>query len=169
MFHSINKDNNNSHYRKALGALLVFDLTRKSTFDNIQRFLFELRQCAEPDCVGYLIGNKTDLLESNPDLRQVSSSEAKNYAELNKLTYYETTALSSSSVTDAFDNLIEGMRKPILYFLDIYQVKLKDSQFTKNDNGGNIFLDNDNMSDKNKNNIDSCSCWLRQIRLNKLI
>jgi len=80
----------------------VFDLTRRQTFEVVQRFLVELRQYAEPDCVGYLVGNKTDLIETNPNSRQVQQSEAKAYAEENKLTYIETSALSSSSVTDAF-------------------------------------------------------------------
>lgn len=97
-----------SHYRKSLGALLVFDLTRRQTFEVIQRFLFEIKQYAEPDCVGYLVGNKTDLLENNPSARQVQESEAKAYAEENKLTYIETSALSSASVTEAFESLVEG-------------------------------------------------------------
>jgi len=87
----------------------VFDLTRRQTFEVVQRFLVELRQYAEPDCVGYLVGNKTDLIETNPNSRQVQQSEAKAYAEENKLTYIETSALSSSSVTDAFENLVEGI------------------------------------------------------------
>ena len=89
--------------------MLVFDLTRRQTFDVVQRFLIELRQYAEPDCVGYLVGNKTDLIESNPDSRQVQQSEAKQFAEENKLTYIETSALSSSSVTEAFESLVEGI------------------------------------------------------------
>lgn len=87
----------------------MFDLTRRQTFEVVQRFLVELRQYAEPDCVGYLVGNKTDLIETNPNSRQVQQSEAKAYAEENKLTYIETSALSSSSVTDAFENLVEGI------------------------------------------------------------
>ena len=84
-------------------------MTRRQTFDIVQRFLIELRQYAEPDCVAYLVGNKTDLIETNPDARQVLQSDAKAFAEENKLTYIETSALSSSSVSEAFESLVEGM------------------------------------------------------------
>jgi GTPase SAR1 family protein len=88
----------------------VFDLTRRQTFEVVQRFLLELRQYAEPDCVGFLVGNKTDLIETNPSSRQVQQSEAKNFAEENKLIYIETSALSSNSVTEAFESLVEGKK-----------------------------------------------------------
>lgn len=87
----------------------MFDLTRRQTFDVVQRFLIELRQYAEPDCVAYLVGNKTDLIEQNPDSRQISQNEAKAFADENRLTYIETSALSSSSVSEAFENLVEGI------------------------------------------------------------
>jgi len=90
---------------------LVFDLASRQSFDVVQRFLHELRQFAEPDCVGYLVGNKKDLIESNFSARQIQQSEAKAYAEENKLTYIETSALSSSSVTEAFESLVEGKNK----------------------------------------------------------
>lgn len=86
----------------------MFDLTRRQTFDVVQRFLLEMRQYAEPDCVGYLVGNKTDLIENNPSARQVQQSEAKIFADENKITYIETSALSSSSVTEAFERLVQG-------------------------------------------------------------
>ena len=149
-----------SHYRKALGALLVFDLTRRQTFEVVQRFLIELRQYAEPDCVGYLVGNKTDLIESNPDSRQVQQSEAKAFADENKLTYIETSALSSSSVTEAFESLVEGMNIS-LYIIDIYQVKLKDPQNTKKEDFTNIRLNQNDLKNTgigNSNSNDNCSC-----------
>ena len=50
------------HYRKAVGALLVYDITKEKSFDNIPRWLEELRHLAEPDIVIMLCGNKLDIV-----------------------------------------------------------------------------------------------------------
>ncbi|KAL2265636.1 hypothetical protein VTJ83DRAFT_6736 [Remersonia thermophila] len=51
-----------SYFRGASGALLVFDLTRRSTFQHVTDWLNDLRQIAEPDIVVVLVGNKADLV-----------------------------------------------------------------------------------------------------------
>ena len=51
-----------SHYRKALGAILVYDVTNESTFTNLKIWLENLRQNGEADLIIMLVGNKTDLL-----------------------------------------------------------------------------------------------------------
>ncbi len=125
----------------------------------MQRFLYELRQLAEPDCVGYLVGNKTDLVENNPSSRQVQQNEAKSFADENKLTYIETSALSSSSVTEAFERLVEGKLWINRFSLDIYQVKLKDPQNTKKDDFTNIRIDSkDILNRKEPVSAESCNC-----------
>lgn len=99
----------NRHYRKAFGALLVYDVTRRETFEGLQRFLYELRQYAEPDCIIYLIGNKIDLVADNPNARQVSMKEAKAFAQEQGLKFLETSALSNIKITEAFENLVNGI------------------------------------------------------------
>ena len=100
---------NFSHYRKAVGALLVYDITKKFTFTDIQRWLGELRQYAEPDCIVMLVGNKFDLIERNNRKREVTYEEAKAFAEENKLLFYETSALSSYKVNDCFEDLLQDI------------------------------------------------------------
>merc|ERR1719461_1577743 len=71
-----------SHYRRAVGALLVYDATKQSTFQNCLKWMEELRQNAEPDIVIMLVGNKVDLVEgqgSDPALRQVYSEAAAEF------------------------------------------------------------------------------------------
>ena len=51
------------HYRKALGAILVYDVTNESTFNNLKIWLENLRQNGEADLIIMLVGNKTDLLQ----------------------------------------------------------------------------------------------------------
>ena len=46
-----------SHYRRAVGALVVYDVTKEETFINAKRWMEELKASAEPDCVMCLVGN----------------------------------------------------------------------------------------------------------------
>ena len=55
-----------SHYRRALGALVVFDLTKDSTFMNVKHWLENLKAHAEPDICIMLVGNKLDLVNESP-------------------------------------------------------------------------------------------------------
>jgi hypothetical protein len=50
-----------SYYRGAAGALLVYDITRRETFNHLSRWLEEARQHGNPDMVVMLIGNKSDM------------------------------------------------------------------------------------------------------------
>lgn len=50
-----------AYYRGAVGALLVYDISKHVTFENVERWLKELRDHAEANIVVMLIGNKSDL------------------------------------------------------------------------------------------------------------
>ncbi|KFK41807.1 hypothetical protein AALP_AA2G174400 [Arabis alpina] len=87
-----------SYYRGALGALLIYDITRRPTFENIKKWLFELRDFANPDIVVVLVGNKSDLRQS----REVEEDEGKTLAESEGLYFLETSALENVNVEEAF-------------------------------------------------------------------
>merc|ERR1719343_986023 len=72
-----------AHYRRAVGALLVYDITKQSTFQNCQKWMEELRQNAEPDVVIMLVGNKVDLCEQDDNARQVYYDAAAEFARQN--------------------------------------------------------------------------------------
>ena len=86
---------------------MVYDVTRKNSFINAQKWLIELKQYAEPDCIILLVGNKVDLIENN-EKREISTAEAQNFAEENKLIFYETSALANLKVNEVFECLING-------------------------------------------------------------
>ena len=66
------------YYKGAVGALLVYDITRKQTFDRIcSQWLGELEKFSDPNIVSILIGNKCDLKER----REVPLEEATAFAE----------------------------------------------------------------------------------------
>ncbi len=92
-----------AYYRGAVGALLVFDITKRATYDNVDRWLKELREHADQDIVIMLVGNKTD----QPHLRGVTTAEAQQKAREFKLNYFETSALSGDNVEASFTELLK--------------------------------------------------------------
>lgn len=56
-------DLNYRHYRKALGAIVVYDITKERTFINVRRWIESIRDQADPNVVITLVGNKIDLRE----------------------------------------------------------------------------------------------------------
>jgi len=91
-----------AYYRGAVGALLVYDISKHATFENVERWLKELRDHAEANIVVMLVGNKSDLRH----LRVVSTEEAMAFAEAQNLAFIETSALDASGVDTAFQNIL---------------------------------------------------------------
>ncbi|KAJ1379879.1 Small GTPase superfamily [Sesbania bispinosa] len=87
-----------AYYRGAVGAMLVYDITKRQTFDHIPRWLEELRSHADKNIVIILIGNKCDL----ENQRDVPTEDAKEFAEKEGLFFLETSALEATNVETAF-------------------------------------------------------------------
>ncbi|CAD6271571.1 unnamed protein product [Miscanthus lutarioriparius] len=91
-----------AYYRGAVGALLVYDVTRRATFDNAGRWLRELRDHTDQSIVVMLIGNKSDLRH----LVAVSTEDAKEFAEAESMYFMETSALDATNVDNAFSEVL---------------------------------------------------------------
>ena len=87
-----------SYYRGAAGALMVYDITRRSTYNHLSSWLTDARNLTNPNTVIYLIGNKCEL-ESQ---RDVTYDEAKLFAEENGLMFIEASAKTGTNVEEAF-------------------------------------------------------------------
>ncbi|CEG74010.1 Putative Ras-like protein Rab-2A [Rhizopus microsporus] len=98
-----------SYYRGAAGALLVYDITRRETFEHLSVWLEDVRQHANPNTVIMLIGNKSDL-ESK---RQVSREEAERFAQENGLFFLETSAKTANNIEEAFVKTAEEIQRKI--------------------------------------------------------
>jgi small GTP-binding protein len=97
-----------AYYRGAVGALLVYDISKKATFENlVERWLAELKEHAAPNIVLMLVGNKCDLKH----LRSVTTEEGKEFAEKQRLLFIETSALDSTNVESAFLTILMEIYK----------------------------------------------------------
>ncbi|XP_075015845.1 ras-related protein Rab-11A isoform X1 [Calonectris borealis] len=98
-----------AYYRGAVGALLVYDIAKHLTYENVERWLKELRDHADSNIVIMLVGNKSDLRH----LRAVPTDEARAFAEKNGLSFIETSALDSTNVEAAFQTILTGVRERV--------------------------------------------------------
>ena len=98
-----------AHYRRAVGALLVYDIGNEKSFAAAKRWMEELRDHAEPDIVIMLVGNKVDICDSRPEARKVARQEGQNFAKENNLLFEETSAVTVVRVKEAFENLLQAI------------------------------------------------------------
>ena len=96
-FRSISK----SYFRNAVGAILVYDITSMSSFEQLTDWLNDLQSLCVPNTYILLVGNKADL-ESQ---RQVGAQQVKEFAERHKLETIETSAMNGKNVKEAFTRL----------------------------------------------------------------
>ena len=97
----------NAYYKGAKGSLLVYDITNPKTFENIDRWLSDLKVNGDENISVVLLGNKSDL-ESD---RKVSTQQGKEKAEFYKLAFLETSALNGNNIDNAFNELITDVYK----------------------------------------------------------
>lgn len=98
-----------AYYRGAVGALLVYDVTRHVTFENVERWLKELRDHTDSSIVIMLVGNKADLRH----LRAVSTEDTQAFAEKESTFFMETSALESMNVESAFTEVLTQIHRVV--------------------------------------------------------
>ncbi|OMO64643.1 Small GTPase superfamily [Corchorus olitorius] len=87
-----------SYYRGAAGALLVYDITRRETFNHLASWLEDARQHANANMTIMLIGNKCDLAHR----RAVTTEEGEQFAKDHGLIFMEASAKTAQNVEEAF-------------------------------------------------------------------
>ena len=129
------------YYKGAKGALIVFDLSSKNTFQNVEKWYNEIKKTADPNINLILIGNKSDL----KDKRQISTEEGENKAKEMNVAYLETSALNCDNVDKAFDALIEAISK---------KMKMEiEAEEEENDDNNNDNIQNKNFKDEKQNQM----------------
>ena len=96
-----------AYYKGAKGAFVVYDITRKDTFVNVDKWIGELKSIGNEDVFILLIGNKCDL----EGQRQVSTEEVTKKAEQLKVAFCETSALDGKNIEYAFETLVDEVAK----------------------------------------------------------
>jgi len=87
-----------SYYRGAAGAILVYDITSRDSYNHVSSWLNDAKALANPDIGIVLVGNKIDLQQE----REVSFLEASRFAQENDLMFLETSALTGEGVSEVF-------------------------------------------------------------------
>lgn len=94
-----------AYYRNAVGAMIVYDITNRSSFEHVTGWLAQVHEHSHQSLVLILVGNKCDLAHL-PESREVSTLEAARFAAKHNMEFLETSALDSTNVVDAFKKLI---------------------------------------------------------------
>ena len=98
-----------AYYKGSKGAFVVYDISRKPTFENVDKWIGELKTNGSEDVLIMLVGNKSDL----EDKREVQIDEVKKKAEQYKIAFCETSALDGKNIEQAFDSLIDEIAKKV--------------------------------------------------------
>ena len=90
-----------TYFKGAHGILLLYDLTNKDSFKNLESWLIEIEKNSNQKVLKILIGNKCDLTEE----REITAEEGKAFALRNGMEFMETSAKMNTNVTEAFETL----------------------------------------------------------------
>uniref|UniRef100_A0A803TDH2 RAB2B, member RAS onco family n=1 Tax=Anolis carolinensis TaxID=28377 RepID=A0A803TDH2_ANOCA len=85
-----------SYYRGAAGALLVYDITKRDTFNHLHTWLEDARKNSSSHIVIVLVGNKSDL----EDQRVVQREEGEAFAREHGMVFLETSARTATNVEE---------------------------------------------------------------------
>ncbi|KAF2292537.1 hypothetical protein P3X46_017974 [Hevea brasiliensis] len=125
-----------AYYRGAVGVLIVYDITRRTSFDSVKRWLDELSTHCDTTVARMLVGNKRDL----ENIREVSVEEGKSLAEEESLFFMETSALDSTNVQAAFEVVIREIYNDVskkILNSDLYKAELTANRVSLVKNGEN--------------------------------
>ena len=95
-----------AHFKKCAGVIVVYDVTNKSTFENVPRWIKLARLRGEPNASFMILGNKTDELKKDQSLRKVTKEEIEAVATENKALIEETSVLEEPDLRRIFEKLI---------------------------------------------------------------
>ena len=96
-----------NYYKGSHGIILIYDITNRRTFENVQQWISQIREETSQNVVIYLIGNKIDMKEE----RKVSTEEGKKLADELGLPFMETSAKEGININVVFDDIVERVDK----------------------------------------------------------
>ena len=129
-----------AYYKGSKGAFVVYDITRKETFESVDKWINDLKSSGDPKLIIIIIGNKCDLEEKREILKEQGEEKAKSFG----CAFLETSALSGDNIDKGFEMMISEIFKK--YGNDSYE----DDELGSVEKGEDIKLD------KKENQKKSC-------------
>lgn len=96
-----------NYFRSTHGFMFVYDITKKSSFHNLNMWMELAFNANKNSFANFLIGNKNDLIEN----REVSMEEARDFAIGKQMTFMETSAKTCINVNKTFEFFIQKLVK----------------------------------------------------------
>ena len=94
-----------NYYNDTDGVLLLYDITKRSSFEHLSTWIDDLREYADSNTEIILVGNKSDL----EDEREVTKEEIKNFSIKHKTNFVEVSAKNGTNVVLLFEKLVNQM------------------------------------------------------------
>ena len=91
-----------AYYREAVGAIIVYDITKEDTFKSVEKWVQDVRNNTSREVCIMLVGNKCDLRKE----RAVTTEMGKLFARNNEPSFLEASALDSTNVESAFTSIL---------------------------------------------------------------
>ncbi|XP_007549306.1 ras-related protein Rab-15-like [Poecilia formosa] len=91
------------YYRRAQGIIFVYDITNLPSFQHIAKWASDVDEFAPDDVQTILVGNKAD----EEFGRQVTKDQGKKLAETYGMEFFETSASTSSNISESFIRVTE--------------------------------------------------------------
>jgi small GTP-binding protein len=98
------------YFRSAVGAILVFSLTDRTSFDALDDWLNDIHSLCAPNVDILLVGNKLDLREE----RVISQNEALSFSERHGIEFIETSAVQAVNISETFLRLARAIHDRVL-------------------------------------------------------
>jgi small GTP-binding protein len=98
-----------SYYRGAHGIIVVYDITDRDTFTNVEQWLIDIERYAQPNVNKFLVGNKCDIDVK----REVTIEEGKDLASRFNMSFIETSAKNTTNVAIMFQQLAREIKTRI--------------------------------------------------------
>jgi len=132
-----------AYYKGAKGAFIVYDITRKNSFESVEKWVSDVTAVADKKITIVLIGNKSDL----EDQRQVTKEQGEEKSSKLEIAFLETSAFSGENLDKAFEMMINEVYKKC------HEEMLAEGDVDIIDGGQDI-----NLNKKNVNNDEKKCC-----------
>ena len=129
-----------AYYKGAKGAFIVYDITNKSTFESVDKWIKDLNSYGDKNLTMLLIGNKSDL----EDKRIINKEEGEEKAKSFELGFIETSAYNGDNIDQAFDIMLKEVLKRYIVENDVNNDEFEGGT------GNNIELVKKNETKKKK-------------------